>query len=242
LERGIREDLENGSNARRADKLLDRAYIEMRVGRLDLCMSAVKEALDLDRSAQRMLSAGAILSEAGFATHGQTKTLLRAQLRSIADTAQWRDLHPLFEILEAPLRGQVFLAAGEWTAGLSQLKKADAFEPRAADRTYLADAYLAAAQSTKDRRQAAAFLAQARLLYAAITAQPAQVWQWAVAFPPGYSSDALLSLAKATLLSGEMDSVASQALEEYAKRRSKQDAALQALEHNGTIFKTAQSN
>ncbi len=196
LEQGTNEDRDSGDNDRRADKLLDRAYVEFKLGQYDACLRDTKEALNLDRSLQRSLTAATILGRAAAETTGATKSHITAQLRSIEAKLPPGDFKPLSDIVRFHLRGEILLAAGNWTPALAEFLLADRLEAPSKDKEYLGRARLAAADHTVDKTEAKGLREDALKAFSVLALKPGLVWQWSQDHPPGYASDSVVNVAR----------------------------------------------
>jgi serine/threonine protein kinase len=230
LDQGIAADLASGDTASRADKILDRAYISFKQGRYQACIQDVKVALQLDRSLQRSLTGGTILGQAANDASGEMRMQLIAQLREIEARLPPGDFKPFSDVVRFHLRGEIFLAEGDWKSALHEFKSADQLEPPAKDKEYLARGLSAAAQHTSDQAEAARFRENAMSAYANLPLRTGQIWQWPFLFSPGYQSDASLSFVKAVARYGKTDQQTRTLLAVYLKCRANADLGLRDVE------------
>ncbi|MBB5337838.1 protein kinase domain-containing protein [Tunturiibacter gelidoferens] len=226
LEQGSSADLIAGDLAHRADKLLDRAYINLKREQYEACLKDIKLSLDSDRSFQRSLLAGTILSRAASEAPRGSRRRLITELRKISERIPSQNLKPLSDIVHARLQGEVLFAEGDWMHALENFKRADRLEAPVKDREYLARSLLTAAQHTIDKVAAAPLRQEALTAYSVTAFKPGQIWQWAIDFPPGYLSDETFSFVKTSLESGKVDSRVKVALDEYLKKRLYSDPGL----------------
>ena len=184
LEQGIAADLSSGDAASRADKILDRAYINFKRGRYEACMQDVKVALQLDRSLQRTLTGGTILGQAAYEATGKVKAQIVAHLRAIEAQSPPGDFKPFSDVVRFHLHGEVSLAEGDWKSALQEFKSADRLEPPAKDKEYLGRSFALAALHTSDPAEAERLRQEAVAAYSDLALRTGQVWQWPFLFPP----------------------------------------------------------
>jgi serine/threonine protein kinase/tetratricopeptide (TPR) repeat protein len=223
LEQGIAGDLETGDRVHRADKILDRAYISLQQEKYDVSIEDIASALDLDRSLQRSLAAGTVLGEAIFEATGRTKLQLTAQLRRVEALLPPGDFKPLSEIVRFRLRGEIFLAGGNWKSAIHEFQKADELESPIDDKAYLARALFTAAQHTLELTAAASLRQGALTAFSGSALNPGRTWQLALSHPPGESSNAFRSYARLASESGRVDENFKIRVAEYMNRRRQSD-------------------
>lgn len=242
LQQGITADLESGDKAGRADKLLDRAYLNLKVKQYNGCLQDLKSALALDRSLQRSLIAGTIASRAEMESAGTTKSELHSLLLEIAKSLPAGSVEPLSAIVRARLHGEVLLADGQWKQALGEFKRARDLEAPVKDREYLARASLVTARHLSGQ-PAAELIRESHNYYGSLVTKPGQIWQWALDYPPGYLSDETLSFLE-TSSNGMIDVHGKALLGEVLKRRSEADdvAGLDELKKMGTRSVSVQPN
>ena len=180
----------------------------------------MKVALQLDRSLQRSLTGGTILGQAANDASGEMRMQLIAQLREIEARLPPGDFKPFSDVVRFHLRGEIFLAEGDWKSALHEFKSADQLEPPAKDKEYLARGLSAAAQHTSDQAEAARLRENAMSAYANLPLRTGQIWQWPFLFSPGYQSDASLSFVKAVARYGKTNQQTRTLLAVYLKRRA----------------------
>jgi eukaryotic-like serine/threonine-protein kinase len=242
LKEGIAADLETGDDAGRADKLLDRAYLDYKLGQYHACSRDAKLALDLDRSLQRSLVASMILGQAVSEATGADKAQLALQLRVIESRLPRGDFKPLSDIVKFHLRGEVLLAEGKSTPALDQFRKADQIEAPNNDKAYLVRALLAVAQHSSNQAEAAELRDAALAAYSVLTAKPGFVWQWPQDYPPGYCSDISFAFARLAVRSAKSEGRGRQLLESYVRRRSQADPDLHDVQEAKKLWYQDNSN
>jgi serine/threonine protein kinase/Tfp pilus assembly protein PilF len=230
LEYGITEDVKAGDVAQRANKIFDRAYINLKLARYERCMKDALTAFDLDRSFQSSLTAATLLGRAASGSHGELKKQIAVELRRIESQTSREDFKPLSDIVWAHLRGEILLADGNWNNALEEFRKADRLEAPARDKDYLARSLLAAAQHSSDKVVTARLRQEALSAYLALVSRPGQVWQWAVGYPPGYLSDQIFAFVTAASPDNKVDAHAKSELNKYLNFRSRADTHLHDVE------------
>jgi tetratricopeptide (TPR) repeat protein len=196
LKDGTDVDLKNGDTIHRADKLLDRAYINFKRHHYEACLQDVKGSLELDRSLQRSLSASTLLGQAASETTGDLKGKFALELHRIEANLPSGDFRPFSDIVRSHLHGEVLLAAGRWESALAEFRKADRLEAPEEDKEYIARGLLSTAQHNSDPATAARLRSDALAAQLSFALKPGLVWQWAQSYFPGYASDQLLSTAQ----------------------------------------------
>lgn len=227
LEQGIAEDLETGDTVHRADKILDRAYINFKRGQYQACLQDTKLSLDLDRSLQRSLTAGTLLGQFANEAPAIIKAQIRAQLLSIEAKLPAGDFKPFSDIVRAHLRGEILVREEKWNAALEEFKKADQMEAPMKDKEYLARGLLAMAQHASDAGAAARLKENALTASSFFALKPGIAWQWAQNYLPGYSSDRMVSTAQLASQLHRLDSNMVAVLNIYTKRHEHADASVQ---------------
>jgi serine/threonine protein kinase/tetratricopeptide (TPR) repeat protein len=211
LEDGAKADDLSGLKVPKANKLLAIAYVRYRQGAFDASRKACLEALRLDNSLERSLTAGTLLARSGYPKDAQRVLdgLDNDRYPPISDIVRWR------------LGGEVLMAEGRPCQALSEFDRADAAEAKAHDREYLARADLACAESPGSTERTTR-TQQALSAYKSIAQSPGRFWYQAETSLPGFWSDALFQYAKLGLALG--DAQARSALDRYARLRSAADA------------------
>jgi len=230
LEYGIAEDVKTGDVAQRANKLFDRAYINLKLAKYEQCVNDARTAFDLDRSLQSSLTAATLLGRAASVADGKSKTRLTVELRKIASQTSRGDFRPFSDIVWAHLRGEILLADGNWKNAIDEFRKADRLEAHARDKEYLARGLLVGAQHSSDNAASTRLRQEAISAYFTLASEPGQVWQWAMDYPPGYVSDETFAFIAAALSGDDVDIRAKSELKKYLSLRSRADAHLHDVE------------
>jgi serine/threonine protein kinase/Tfp pilus assembly protein PilF len=188
LKQGIAGDLQTGDKVHQADKILDRGYIEFKSGQYDACLRDTDLSLALDRSLQRFLNAATLLGQAAAEAPAGKKGKFAGRLKKLETQLSPNEFKPFSEIVRAHLRGEVFLASGNWDLALEEFKKADNLESPSEDKEYLARVYLEVASHISDQAEAAMLRQRARDAYSVLGSKPGLVWEWAQDYFPGFTS------------------------------------------------------
>lgn len=196
IEQGIIVDHDAGDRAHEADKTLDHAYINCRLGQIDSCISDTQSALSLDRSLPRLLSAATLLGQAAFEAKAAAKATIAARLRTIEANLPEEDVGPISGIVREHVTGERALAEGQWELALEQFNAADMAESPLSDKEYRARALLAAAEHTPGVSGAEPS-EQALASLSTLASRPGLIWQDALAYGPGYLSMQTNAYAKA---------------------------------------------
>jgi tetratricopeptide (TPR) repeat protein len=223
LEQGIAADLGAGDIVHRADKLLDRAYINFKRGQYEDCLQDVKFALKLDRSLQRSLASGTILGHAASEATGDMKGRLTSELKTIEVQLPPGEFKPISDIVRAHLRGEVLLAEGSWKTAVNEFTKADQLEAPTKNKEYLARSLLVAATHTEDPAAAARLKGSALAAYSTFALKPGQIWEWPQDYYPGAWSDSLIPYARLAAQLTRFDDTTRRELQKYIIRRAHAD-------------------
>jgi serine/threonine protein kinase/tetratricopeptide (TPR) repeat protein len=226
LDKGMEADLAAGDVVHRADKLLDRAYINSKRGQYEACLQDSKEALQLDRSLQRSLAAGTILGRAASENSGRLKSELTSELRKIEMRLPRVDFKPISDVVRARLRGELLLTEGKWQSALDEFRKADRLDALAKDKEYLARGLLAAALHTSNQAASAGLKKSALGAYANLALKPGQAWELPQEYFPGQWSDEAFAYASLASEIKEFKEQAESVLKQYVARRESADAGL----------------
>jgi serine/threonine protein kinase/tetratricopeptide (TPR) repeat protein len=230
LDDGIAADLAYGDVPHRAEKLLDRAYIDFKRRSYEDCDQHVVAALRLNPNLQTSLTAATLLGRAAAESDAAESTRLRAQLQKLAAGLPDEEFKPMSDIVRSRVRGEVFLVGGDWKAALEEFGSAAALEPVAKDKEYLARARLQASKRATDSDSAKRLADESVAAYSELVTKPGQIWQWALDYPPGYLSDQMFSLVKSASEMGMVDKSIRQALAEYLLRRKNADEGIPDVE------------
>ncbi len=198
LDSGMEVDSSNGYDALRAGKLIDRAYLRCKVNDIADAVQDIGAAIRTYSGAQALLLSSQVLGECDDLSGRNAKESIETELRSVAQKIPDPGENLLLRDANYRAHGELLLAEGSWKKALREFQAADALEPPAANRDYLARAYRIASSLDDDKAEAARYRANAFDLSLRVADQPALNWYLMVELPPGDYADDLekcLSLA-----------------------------------------------
>ena len=196
-DQGIAIALETGDSSHRADRLLDRAYLNCSLGHYASCMHDLQLSLEIESGWQRSLTAATLLGQFSSCSDAITKQRFVRALSKIENRLPPDQIQPLSDIVRARVRGEILLSQGRWQAALDVFRKTDRISPPLSDKSYFGRALLIAAEHARDEISASQLREEARRAYAVIALRPGLAWQWPVDLMPGVVSDAELAYAEA---------------------------------------------
>jgi len=226
LNQGIEADLEFGDSVHRADKLLDRSYIDLKQQHYAACRADAEDALILGRSFQRSMLAASILGRAAAESDGAERMSLHSSLRNIHDRLPKTELKPISDSARPRVVGEILLANGNYEGALEQFRRAGSSDPPIIEREYLARGLIAVARHANNKTAGDENIDQALAEYRKTTARPGQVWQWALDYPPGYLSDQEFSEIELAFEFGRADSRIKGNLDAFLGKRAGADRNL----------------
>ncbi|HET9282327.1 MAG TPA: protein kinase [Candidatus Angelobacter sp.] len=230
LEHGIREDVKTGDVAQQASKLLDRAYINLKLENFEACLADIRKAASLEKSPQNWLTAVVLMGQAAAKTQGSLRNRLTREIQKIETQALRQELGIFSHIARARVRGEVFLAEGAWRQAVDEFRRASQLEAPAKDKGYLARGLVTAARHMSDRAVAARMRKEALIACRNTASRPGLVWQWALSYSPGYLSDETLSCVQIAYDGRSFDDEAKVELRQYMHRRSRANQGLRDVE------------
>jgi predicted negative regulator of RcsB-dependent stress response len=181
-----------------SSQLLDRAYVNGAAGEFAGCAKDLETALGRDKSPLSLLNASEILGQMIPKANGPNRERLRAILNSLERMLPPEEFGAISAIARVRVRGEILLAKDDSRGALAEFRKADKLEAPMASRDYLGRAL--EARAAREQGSAANRLREeAMAAYEPIALHPAVVWQFPIAFPPGFYSQQLqqwLRLAK----------------------------------------------
>jgi len=184
LKEGIAFDTQKSRTVSEADKLLALAYLHYRTQDFSALKAACLKALQLDTSPHRVLKAGTLLARVG--------SLQQAQ-ELLPGLVAGGDAH-VFRAAIRRISGEVLLSRGNKAQALREFREADALEPSARPREYLARA-LAAIGDREGALQ----------LYRKIVESQGFIWRAPDDQFPGLWADSLFQYAKLASSAGKYE-------------------------------------
>lgn len=220
LNRGLDEDKQE-NRAERFSKLLDRAYLEARLGEFDNCLRDIHAGLDASTSPWTIVTADTVLGAAYLASppryHGPIRReLARIDRMLVASNGRGA----IFEFAKLRTQGEILLAEGRLRAAMEAFRKAALKDAPAESREYLGRALWALATSEKNSG-ASDSLRQALDAYSVTALRPALIWCSAGSYLPGFYADQLQSYVQIAQALGNKDTQAAAAKEKLAGLRNR---------------------
>jgi tetratricopeptide (TPR) repeat protein len=188
LREGIVHDRDAKFASGESSKHLALAYLRYRAGDLEAARNHCSRAMALETSPHRVVLAAAVLARAGFPSDAE------ALLRAVEGPER------IFEAARLRIAGEVLAARGRLPEAIAAFRKADAIEPPADPREYLARALARAG----DRRGALA-------LYRRLVESHNRIWIAPETKFPGLLADALLQSAVLAQSTGDAEQARSAA-------------------------------
>jgi hypothetical protein len=193
LNRGLDEDRQ-GNSAQRFWKLLDRAYIESRVGEFDNCLRDVHAALDASASPLMISTADTVLGAAYIDSPPRDHELIRRELARIDHMLVVSEGDgAIFEFARLRTRGEILLAEGKPKAAVEVFQRAAIKDAPVESREYLGRALLALAASEHSSAASDNLRRMALKAYSATALRPALIWCDSGTYLPGFYADQLQS-------------------------------------------------
>jgi serine/threonine protein kinase len=193
LDRGLKED-EQENRADRSWKLLDRAYLEIKLGEFNNCLRDVHDSLVASASPWTIATADTVLGIAYLVSppryHGAIRRELAHMERMLGAS---EDRSAIFEFAKLRTQGEILLAEGKPKAAVEAFQKAELKDAPVESREYLGRALWALAASEKNSKSSASLRRQALKAYSATVLRPALIWCDAGSYLPGFYADQLQS-------------------------------------------------
>jgi len=200
-------------------RLLDRAYVNGAIGGFARCADDMEKAIDKDKSPFTLLMASEILGQTIPKATGASAVRLRAILNSLERELPSGNFGTVSEIARLRVRGEILLSNGNSSEALAEFRKSDKLEAPLSSRDYLGRALEAQAATVHDSAGATRLREQAMSAYAQIASHPAVVWQFPIAFPPGFYRQQLEQWVRLAKTLGKKKEQMQPLLDELAKLR-----------------------
>jgi tetratricopeptide (TPR) repeat protein len=172
-------------------KLLDRAYLEGKVGNLKHAVADVHAAIENDDSPDAIATASEVLGRLLASAKKASAPELAAQIELLGRRLPDPDVGTISQIARLRARGELLLAQGKCEAALKQFHDAGQLEAPARGRDYLGRAFEAKAREESDRAAARQDLENALDAYGRIATRESEVWRIPTLSLPGSYADAL---------------------------------------------------
>ena len=188
LDQGIDEARSHQDQESTAARLIDRAYIESRQGKLGPSLQDVDAALNIDSSPAAIIQVSAVLGYLATTAPG-SDTLLAARLSTLKSKIPTAGSGVIFDLARYRVQGEWLLSTGKPEAALDQFEKADNLDATITDREYLGRALAVLANREKNSRTAQALRIKALTAYERIALHPESVWYYPQRSVPGLFAD-----------------------------------------------------
>lgn len=211
---------QDSRNTACAPKLLDRAYVEARLGEFDDCLRDVRDALDGDTSPWTIVTADTVLGAAYQSIPHRYHEPIRRELARMAHMlvgSQGRGA--IFEFAKWRTQGEILLAEGKHEAAVEAFRKAALKDAPVENREYLGRALWALAASEKNSTASVSLRRQALEAYSTVALRPALIWCDPGNYLPGFYADQLQSYVYIAQSLGRNDPQASAARDRLARLR-----------------------
>jgi serine/threonine protein kinase len=215
LAEGMGVDRANGYQARLADKLIARSYLEMSAKEYDACIADVESALKIDASPVRLLVTSKILGMAHFHADALSKATILRHLLALESRLPKNMPSEISAVASLRVHGEVLLAKDNWNSAIVEFRKASQMEAPTIGREYLARSFEIAAQHESGGAPHDALLKSAMETYAAVALRPNLMWiQPTEPLPGSYANElsSYLRLGRALHISNDQTQAAMQSL------------------------------
>jgi eukaryotic-like serine/threonine-protein kinase len=193
---GMARDESNGQIAERAQKIMDRAYLNCKLRRYSECFDDEREALRVNPGPKMYRAATALLSDSLPVVPPSVTTEIVRMLKQNERSMPHGNLGPVSEIVEAEIQGTILQHEGKQAASLRQFRKAATIDAPSELNPNLIHALLRAATEEQNSGKKQALLNEASTYYARIAQQQAFIWYHTTYYPPGFYADSLESWLK----------------------------------------------
>lgn len=194
LNQGLEEDSKNNNPVRRLWKLIDRAYLAIRLRDFNQCLQDVHEALHATSSPWLIAAAVTVLGNAYANAPVKFRPAIRAELTYATQVvSSFSDNGSIFEFVRLRTKGELELAArnpraATVTFGLAAIKDAPV-----ESREYVGRAFVTLARSESSKDKSESTLRDALRSYSATALGPRHIWCEPSDYLPGFFGDQLES-------------------------------------------------
>jgi eukaryotic-like serine/threonine-protein kinase len=217
LDDGLKEDARENKDPW---KLLDRAYLKMKIGEFDNCLSDVGAALAASTSPWIVATADTVLGSAYLASPPHYHEAIRRELARMDRMLGPAEGHSaIFEFAKLRTQGEILLAEGKPRAAVEAFRKAELKDAPVESKEYLGRALSALAASEKNPAVAASLRQLALKAYSATALKPALIWCSAGSYLPGFYADQLQAYVQITRALGNKNANATAAESSLAHLR-----------------------
>jgi eukaryotic-like serine/threonine-protein kinase len=197
LNRGILEDDSHRYTDQQASKLLARAYLQLKLNHIDLCIEDEHAAFTLSPTPDHALAADTILGQAFTAASMKFGGRIRKELRLIQGLLPAANNGNLATLVKLRARGELELASGFPIDAVRTMEAVSTKDSPAGSRDYLARAFAAEAKIGHESKSKTFLIGKEETAYEAMAFHPAVIWTDMPSFPPGFYADQLSAYLQA---------------------------------------------
>jgi tetratricopeptide (TPR) repeat protein len=211
LDLGLEEDSKNNIPVRRVWKLIDRAYLEIKVGDFARCLKDIHEALHAKSSPWIIVAADTVLGNAYASAPRAYRGSIQSELTYAAQVvSSFTDNGSIFEFSRLRTEGELQLARGNPRAAVATFRLAAVKDAPVENREYLGRAFVALAHIASSQNESRSDLQAAFNSYSVTALDPRRIWCEPSDYLPGLFGDqlrAFLQIAKQLRIrSGDVES------------------------------------
>jgi tetratricopeptide (TPR) repeat protein len=189
LTEGIEMDRREGSLIEEAVKLIDRASVEAKLGRLPEMLNDIQAALSLDKSPPRINSASLIMGRALSTAPPAMKARIRRALNDLDQGYAGDELGMYSKLAKLRVHAQALWANGDREGALDTGRRANAIDAPVSDRSYWAFLLFDAAEHEQNAERRRELLEEAYDAAARTVLNPGLAWKDANRNLPGFLAD-----------------------------------------------------
>ena len=172
-------------------KLLDRAFLNGRMGMFDKCLVDLEHAMPGESDPDTVIEASEIIGRTLPFARGSSAVRLRTILGSLENKLPTQDFGLISQIARSRVRAEVHLSKGEVSAALVEFRRADKLQAPLSSREYLGRALELSASHHPKTAEARNELAAALDAYERVAFNLGVVWQVPTDYVPGSYADEL---------------------------------------------------
>jgi serine/threonine protein kinase/Flp pilus assembly protein TadD len=193
LDHGLAEDKQE-NRAEQSWKLLDRAYLEMKIGEFDNGLRDVRAALNASASPWTIATADTVLGTAYVASRRQDQEPIHRELVRISRMLEEsKGRGAIFEFAKLRTKGELLLAEGKPRAAVEVFRKAALKDAPVESKEYLGRALWMLVVSEQNSGDSGDLQRQALEAYSVTALKPALMWCNEGSYLPGFYLDQLHS-------------------------------------------------
>jgi serine/threonine protein kinase/tetratricopeptide (TPR) repeat protein len=221
LDRGLERDTKSNVQVRRLWKLIDRAYIEIRIGDFEDCLKNIHEALHATSSPWAIVAADTVLGNAYASAPAKYRHAIQSELTYAAHIVfSFTDNGSIFEFARLRTDGELQFASGNQRAAVAKFRLAAVKDAPVEHREYLGRAFVGLAQIEPSQAKSRADLQQAFDYYSVTALDPRRIWCEPSDYLPGFFGDQLRSFLEVAKQLGIRNTDVKRAEEELRSLRA----------------------